>query len=56
MRVFSTGRIVTLKYEMLNNYGKQPFAKGRLFLTGYGILTIAHSLDIRLTGHGFLPK
>ena len=41
---------------MLNTYGKQPFAKGRVYLTGYGKLTIARSLDIRLVGYGFRPK
>jgi hypothetical protein len=52
----SLGGIATLKYEMLNNYGKQPLAKGRLCLTGYGKLTIAHALDIRLMGYDFQPK
>ena len=53
---FSFGGIATLNFEMLNNYGKQPLSKGRLCLTGYGKLTIAHSLDIRLMGYVFPPK
>ena len=41
---------------MLNNYGKQPAAKGRLCLTGYGNLTIGHCLYIGLAESGFQPK
>ena len=45
-----------MPYRMLNNYGKQPRVKGHLCLTGYGKLTIAHALDIRLVGYDFQQK